>query len=108
MPYETGTSGNPTGRPKGSSNKATTAARETIAAALAGANAEKLAAQLDSLTGKDYIDAYVKLAEFVTPKLQRTALATDEEKGPVKVTLHIGGTPKQRAANGRNAANLLN
>lgn len=107
MPYETGTSGNPTGRPKGRANKATAAARETIATALAGANAEKLAAQLDSLTGKDYIDAYVKLAEFVTPKLQRTALAADEEKGPVQVTLHIGGTPEQRKANGHNAAKLL-
>lgn len=106
MPYETGTSGNPTGRPKGSANKATAAARETIATALAGANAEKLAAQLDSLTGKDYIDAYVKLAEFVTPKLQRTALEA-AEKGPVQVTLHIGGTPEQRAANSRNAAKLL-
>lgn len=89
MPYEEGTSGNPAGRPKGSSNKATAAARETIAAALAGANAEKLAAQLDTLTGKDYIDAYVKLAEFVTPKLQRTALATEQE--PRKVTIVIGG-----------------
>lgn len=107
MPYETGTSGNPTGRPKGSANKATIAARESIAAALAGANAEKLAAQLDSLTGKDYIDAYVKLAEFVTPKLQRTALAA-AEKSPIQVTLHIGGTPKQRAANELNAAKLLN
>jgi hypothetical protein len=107
MPYETGTSGNPTGRPKGSANKATSAARESIAAALAGANAEKLAAQLDGLTGKDYIDAYVKLAEFVTPKLQRTALAADEDKGPTKVTIHIGGTPKQRTANERNAANML-
>ena len=88
-------------------NKAT-AARESIAAALAGANAEKLAAQLDSLTGKDYIDAHVKLAEFVTPKLQRTALAADADKGPVKVTLHIGGTAEQRAANACNAAKLLN
>ena len=57
MPYETGTSGNPTGRPKGSANKAAAAAREIIAAALAGANAKKLAAHLDSLIGKDYIDA---------------------------------------------------
>jgi hypothetical protein len=107
MPYETGTSGNPTGRPKGSANKATTTAREAIAAALAGADATKLAAHLDSLTGKDYIDAYVKLAEFVTPKLQRTALAADEGKGPVKVTLHIGGTAKQRETNARKAAKLL-
>jgi hypothetical protein len=98
MPYETGISGNPTGRPKGSINKATAAARETIAAALAGATAEKLAAHLDSLTGKDYIDAYVKLAEFITPKLQRTAVATEEKKGPMKVALHIGGrTPKGQA-----------
>lgn len=54
-------------------NKAA-AARETIATVLAGADAEKLAAQPDTLTGKDYIDAYVKMAEFVTPKMQRTAL----------------------------------
>ena len=107
MPYELGTSGNPAGRPKGSTNKATAAARETIAAALAGADEKKLAAHLDSLTGKDYIDAYVKLAEFVTPKLQRTALAANQDKGPIKVTLHVGGTPKQREANARNAAKLL-
>jgi hypothetical protein len=90
MPYETGTSGNPTGRPKGKTNKATAAARETIAAALAGANAEKLAAQLDTLTGKDYIDAYVKLAEFVTPKLQRSALVADEGSRRIEVTMNLG------------------
>jgi hypothetical protein len=49
----------------------------------------------------------VKLAEFVTPKLQRTALATDEEKGPTRVTIHIGGTSEQRKANSRNTAKLL-
>jgi hypothetical protein len=80
MPYETGTSGNPAGRPKGSANKATSAARESITAALAGANAKKLAAQLDSLTGKDYIDAYVKLAEFVTPKLQRPSSGREKPR----------------------------
>lgn len=84
MPYEIGTSGNPTGRPKGA-----TAARETIAAALAGATAEKLAAQLDSLTGKDFIDAYVKLAEFITPKLQRAAQAGNEANGRMEVTMNL-------------------
>jgi len=44
---------------------------------------KKLAAHLDSLSGREYIDAYVKLAEFVTPKLQRTALAATD--GMIKV-----------------------
>ena len=74
MPYESGTSGNLNGRPKGTMNKATATARESITAALAGATTEKLAAQLDTLTGKDYIDAYVKLAEFVAPKLSRATV----------------------------------
>ena len=83
MPYESGTSGNLNGRPKGAANKATTAAREVIGAALSGTDAAKLAAQLNTLTGKDFIDAYVKLAEFVTPKLQRTALSAND--GMIKV-----------------------
>jgi hypothetical protein len=95
MPYDTGVSGNPHGRPKGAANKATAAARETIAAVLAGADAEKLAAQLDSLTGKDYIDAYVKLAEFVTPKLQRINLPTEEGDKRIQVTMNLGGDPRQ-------------
>ena len=83
MAFEKGTSGNRAGRTPGTPNKATTAARETIAAALAGADATKLAAHLDSLSGREYIDAYVKLAEFITPKLQRTALSAND--GMIKV-----------------------
>ena len=85
MAFEKGISGNRTGRTPGTPNKATMAARETIAAALAGASPAKLAAHLDSLSGREYIDAYVKLAEFVTPKLQRTALAADGV-GDVRIT----------------------
>ncbi|RSK46261.1 DUF5681 domain-containing protein [Hymenobacter perfusus] len=108
MQYEKGTSGNPSGRPKGSANKATAHTRELIGAALAGLDADTLRGHLLTLNGKDFIDAYVKLAEFVAPKLQRTALAVnDEQKGRVKVTLHIGGTPEQREANDRAARRLL-
>ena len=85
MAFEKGISGNRAGHAPGTPNKATTAAREVIGAALSGTDAAKLAAQLDTLTGKDFIDAYVKLAEFVSPKLQRTALAADGA-GDVRIT----------------------
>jgi hypothetical protein len=91
MAFEKGVSGNPNGRKRGTANKATTAVREAIAAVLAEADATQLATQLNTLTGKDYIDAYVKLAEFITPKLARTSLAAEEQQsGPTKVTIHIG------------------
>ena len=91
MAFEKGTSGNRAGRAPGTPNKATTAAREVIGAALSGTDAAKLAAQLNTLTGKDFIDAYVKLAEFVSPKLQRTALAAEADTaGPIRVTLNLG------------------
>ena len=90
MAFEKGTSGNRAGRAPGTPNKATTAAREVIGAALSGTDAAKLAAQLNTLTGKDFIDAYVKLAEFITPKLQRTAMATDEANRQIKVTMNLG------------------
>ncbi|UOR06213.1 DUF5681 domain-containing protein [Hymenobacter aerilatus] len=107
MQYEQGQSGNSAGRPKGSQNKATTHARELIGAALAGLDADILRAHLLSLNGKEFIDSYVKLAQFITPKLQRTALAADDEESPVTVTLHIGGTPEQREANRQAARRLL-
>ena len=90
MAFTKGTSGNRAGRAPGTPNKATTAAREVIGAALSGTDAAKLAAQLNTLTGKDFIDAYVKLAEFVSPKLQRTALATDEANSRIEVTMNLG------------------
>ena len=90
MAFKKGTSGNAASRKPGIPNKATMAAREVISAALSGTDVAKLAAQLDTLTGKDYIDAYVKLAEFITPKMQCTALATGVENRLIEVTMNLG------------------
>jgi hypothetical protein len=87
-------SGNP-GKPKGAVSKVTSDVRETIKAALGGVTSEKLGQKLNSLDGKDYIDAVTKLAEYVVPKLARTQLAADDtETGRVSVTLNLGGPPK--------------
>jgi hypothetical protein len=43
------------------------------------------------LDSREFIQAYIKLAEFITPKLQRTALATEPDSGRIQVTLDLGG-----------------
>jgi hypothetical protein len=88
------TKGNP-GKPKGAVAKVTADVRETIKAALGGVTSDKLSQKLNSLEGKDYIDAVTKLAEYVIPKLARTQLAADDAgDGRVSVTLNLGGPPK--------------
>lgn len=83
--------GNP-GKPKGAVAGVTADVRDTIKAALAGVDAATLTSKLKGLEGKDYIDAYTKLAEFVVPKLQRTTLAPDNpEAEGWSITLNLGG-----------------
>ena len=86
--------GNP-GKPKGAVAKVTADVRETIKAALSGVSGDDLSTRLRQLEPKDFIDAYTKLAEFVTPKLARTQLAAEAENGGrISVTLNLGGPAK--------------
>lgn len=74
------------GRPKGTPNKATQAAREVIQRILDN-NAENAQIWLARVAKKDpkgALQAYIALLEFGVPKLQRTEL-TGKDGGPVEI-----------------------
>lgn len=82
------------GRPKGSQNKATAAARESFAA-LVEANLPKLQEALDAVYEKDkakFVDLFLGLAEYVLPKLARTetTLSGDGERPPALIVMNSG------------------
>jgi hypothetical protein len=83
------------GRPKGSPNKATKAAREAIAA-FVDANADKLQHWLDKMAAespKDAFNAFLALVEYHVPKLARVEhTGKDGEDMKFIVTQgHVGG-----------------
>jgi len=76
--FQKGKSGNPDGRPIGAKDKRKTKIREVIGAALDN-NADRVKDELDQLSGKDFLDFYIKLLEFGLPKLQRQTIEIDRE-----------------------------
>lgn len=66
------------GRSSGAKNKKTLLI-DTFAAAVCDGGMEKFKTEIDKLTGKDFIYAYLTLFEYVKPKLSRMD-ATIEEK----------------------------
>lgn len=76
------------GRPKGSPNKATKAAREAIASFVDG-NADRLQGWLDEIAAEkgalEAFRAFTDLLEFHVPKLARTEV-TGKDGGPVVVS----------------------
>ena len=85
MAFTKGKSGNPHGREKGSSNKATAAMKERIEQVLNDLDIT-LTADLKALRPEQRVELWAKLQEFIRPKLSRTALAADDGTGKVLCT----------------------
>lgn len=82
-----GTTNNPNGRKPGVPNKATTQAREAIAAFVEG-NVDRLNGWLDAIAEKDpkaAFDCFMDVVEYHIPKLARVE-QTGEDGGPVAHT----------------------
>ena len=78
MAFKKGQSGNKDGRPKGAENKEKKALRESLQAFLDD-NISKFNTELRALKGAQFIDRYIALLEYCTPKLNRTDLTNDGE-----------------------------
>lgn len=66
------------GRPKGSKNKVESTTKKFLQDLIEG-NTEKIEAELDTLTGKAFLDAVFNFMEYVQPKLSRAEVETTIE-----------------------------
>lgn len=76
MPFKKGISGNPNGRKKGTPNATTKDLRQRVQGLLEN-QFENIVENIEGLEPKEQINAWLKLAEFVLPKLQRTESIID-------------------------------
>jgi len=90
MPFQKGESGNPAGRIKGSNYKMSAEHRDFLRELLRK-NKEKFERQLEELTGRDFIQIYTALMQYVLPKP-----ATAELKEVPQLEEFIAMTPEER------------
>jgi hypothetical protein len=79
MPLSKGRTNNPNGRPKGSQNKANKDLRDKIKLFIDD-NWDAVQKDLEMLSPKERIDAYLKLLEYSLPKLNRTSISFDQPR----------------------------
>jgi hypothetical protein len=81
MGFEKGKSGNPNGRKKGSQNKSTAELRGIIQEIIsANFSNSKIARDLKELTPKYRLEFYLKLMEFLLPKLLPEETTNNEQR----------------------------
>jgi hypothetical protein len=98
MAFIQGSSGNPNGREKGSVNKATAALKARIESILQQLDATILK-DLATLRPEQRVDVWLKLQEYIRPKLSRTAVVGDADN-PVRgvVQVEVIGTARRPTA----------
>ena len=84
MPFKKGTSGNPTGRPKGSVSTTTKLIREHISQAIDGNKIMEMLDKIDSPT--EYINAISKLLPYSIGKVKAFEDVEEVEPMDIKIT----------------------
>lgn len=79
MPFKKGKSGNPNGRKPGTPNRVTGDLRQRIQQLL-DEQFDNLQADFKALDPKERVNAFIRLLEYTTPKLQRTETTFDLSK----------------------------
>ena len=81
MAFKPGISGNPSGRPTGSTNNISTVIREQIESILSSKfTTEQIEQDIATLEPKDRLTVYMKLLEYSIPKMRSTELKTDNNQ----------------------------
>ena len=91
MPFKKGTSGNPTGRPKGSVSTTSKLIREHISQAIDGNKIMEMLDKIDSPT--EYINAISKLLPYSIGKVK--AYEEMEEREPIDIKIDFFTTPNE-------------
>ena len=91
MPFKKGTSGNPTGRPKGSVSTTSKLIREHISNAIDGNKIKEMLDKIDSPT--EYINAVSKLLPYSIGKIK--PYEDVEEIEPISININFVDTKEE-------------